>query len=332
MWRRHNQPVPPASSDADGTGPHAPMSFAQATDIGDFVRSQRRIRRRMRAWLAFTLTAVLLALAVGAFPLTLRWMSAQRTAAVTDAGAQTVRGWDEPRRKEALSLAEAYNRRLAASDQALLGQADPFGVSDDGELYREGTAEYQSLLELGDGLMGTIRIPKISVDLSVYHGTGKAALDAGIGHLVDTSLPVGGPSTHAVLTGHRGLVEALMFTRLDELTYGDYFYLDVMGETLTYRVDRVSVIKPDDISQLKITPGEDRVTLMTCTPYGVNTHRLLVSGVRATPPTERQRDQLPAICAGLAAGAAMLLAGSVVVRLVRRGRRMPESMHRAAKA
>ena len=93
-----------------------------------------------------------------------------------------------------------------------------------------------------------------------------------------------GVDTHAVLTGHRGLVEALMFTRLDEMQVGDFFYIKVMGETLGYRVDRISVIEPDDTSQLKIVPGEDRATLMTCTPYGVNTHRLLVSGVRQTIP------------------------------------------------
>lgn len=283
----------------------------------------------MRAWLAFTLVAVMLALAVGAFPLVLQWKSSRRTSEVAHAGTRTVQNWDDSQRKKAVQAARAYNHRLAAEGQALLGQSsDPFASSNDNKVYKEGTAEYQSLLDVGDGLMGTIRIPKISVDLPIYHGTGKAALDAGVGHLVDTSLPVGGASTHAVLTGHRGLVEALMFTRLDEMMDGDYFYLDVMGETLTYRVDRISVIKPDDISQLKIVPGEDRVTLMTCTPYGVNTHRLLVSGVRATPPTKHQQDQLPAICAGLAAGAAMLIAGCVIVRLTRRGPRISSAMHR----
>lgn len=134
--------------------------------------------------------------------------------------------------------------------------------------------------------MGTIRIPKISVRLPIYHGTSESALASGAGHLYGSSLPVGGKSTHAVLTGHRGLVEAAMFTRLDEMRVGDYFYIEVMGRTLGYQVDRITVIEPNDTSQLKIVPGEDRVTLMTCTPYGVNTHRLLVSATRSAIPDE----------------------------------------------
>ena len=103
------------------------------------------------------------------------------------------------------------------------------------------------------------------MDLPIYHGTSESALASGTGHLYGSSLPVGGESTHSVITGHRCLVEAMMFTRLDEMKVGDYFYIDVMGETLGYRVDRIEVIEPDDTSRLKIVEGEDRVTLMTCT-------------------------------------------------------------------
>ena len=144
--------------------------------------------------------------------------------------------------------------------------------------------EYQSLLDVGEGVMGTVRVPKISVNLPIYHGTSDDVLARGIGHLYGTSLPVGGKNTHVVLTGHRGLVNAELFTRLDELRKGDVMYLDVMGETLGYKVDRISVIKPNEVDKLKVVPGEDRLTLMTCTPYGVNTHRLLVSGVRVAIP------------------------------------------------
>ena len=140
------------------------------------------------------------------------------------------------------------------------------------------------MLDTGDGVMGAIRIPKISVRLPIYHGTSQSALASGAGHLYGSSLPVGGKNTHAVITGHRGLVDAMMFTRLDEMRVGDYFYIEVMGRTLGYRVDRISVIEPNDTSKLKIVPSEDRVTLMTCTPYGVNTHRLLVSAVRSPIP------------------------------------------------
>ena len=173
----------------------------------------------------------------------------------------------------------------------MLGEAiDPFSAAQGGSRAKgEDSAaskdkEYQSLLDSGDEVMGTIKIPKISVNLPIYHGTSQTALASGAGHLYGSSLPVGGDSTHSVITGHRGLVNAMMFTRLDEMKTGDFFYIEVMGETLGYEVDRITVINPDDTSQLKIVPGEDRVTLMTCTPYGVNTQRLLISGHREPIP------------------------------------------------
>ena len=182
-------------------------------------------------------------------------------------------------------------------------------------------AEYQSLLDSGGGVMGTIRIPKISVKLPIYHGTSESALASGAGHLYGSSLPVGGKNTHAVLTGHRGLVEAAMFTRLDEMRVGDYFYIEVMGRTLGYQVDRITVIEPNDTSQLKIVPGEDRVTLMTCTPYGVNTHRLLVSATRSSIPDEIPAESgavKDARTIGVIAGVATLVLGMLLVWLRRR--------------
>lgn len=145
-------------------------------------------------------------------------------------------------------------------------------------------ANYQGLLDSGAGIMGTVLVPKIGVELPIRHGTSEPVLAVGAGHLYGTSLPVGGTDSHTVVTGHRGLVKSLMFTRLDELHDGDFMYIKVMDETLGYEVDRISVIEPDDVSRLKIVPGEDRLTLMTCTPYGINTHRLLVSGHRVAIP------------------------------------------------
>ena len=161
---------------------------------------------------------------------------------------------------------------------------------------------------------------KQSINLPFYHGTSEEALASGAGHLYGTSLPVGGKSTHSVITGHRGLVEALMFTRLDEVKEGDFFYIEVMGETLGYKVDRISVILPDDTSKLKIVPGEDRVTLMTCTPYGVNTHRLLISGHRvAIPmPAPEPNDVLDARNIALGVGLGILAAGLFIIWLARR--------------
>ena len=144
---------------------------------------------------------------------------------------------------------------------------------------------YWSMLDLdGSGIMGYIEIPKISVRLALYHGTGEAALQHGVGHLAGTSLPVGGAGTHAALSGHRGLPSALLFTDLDKLEIGDRFYLTVLGETLVYGVDQILTVTPDAVSSIHAEPDGDYVTLITCTPYGVNTHRLLVRGSRTTEP------------------------------------------------
>lgn len=141
--------------------------------------------------------------------------------------------------------------------------------------------EYWQLLNVaGNGVMGYIEIPKIQVRLPIYHGTGESALEHGVGHLYGTSLPVGGVGTHCVLSGHRGLPSALLFTDLDQLTEGDLFGLHVLGDTLAYEVDEISVVDPTDVSSLVPQVNGDYVTLVTCTPYGVNTQRLLVRAHR----------------------------------------------------
>lgn len=127
-----------------------------------------------------------------------------------------------------------------------------------------------------DGIMSYIDIPKISVKLPIYHGTSEEVLEKGVGHIESTSLPIGGNSTHCVLTGHTGLASAELFTKLDKLIEGDIFYLKTLNEVLTYKVYETKVILPNEIDELQIEPGKDLVTLVTCTPYGVNTHRLLV--------------------------------------------------------
>jgi sortase A len=152
-------------------------------------------------------------------------------------------------------------------------------------------SEYESLLNLnGDGIMGYIKIPKINLQLSIYHGTNENALENGVGHLEGSSLPVGGESTHCVITGHRGLPSAKLFTDLDKLENGDIFYLYVLGETLAYEVDQTWVVEPDNVDELRIRPGEDYVTLVTCTPYGVNSHRLLVRGHRVELQPQMQEE------------------------------------------
>ena len=128
--------------------------------------------------------------------------------------------------------------------------------------------------------MGYVEIPKISVNLPIYHGTGNDSLDRGVGHLLGSSLPVGGEDTHCILTGHSGLASQKMFTDLEQLEVTDVFYLNVLGEILAYQVEEINTVLPHDTSLLGITSGEDYCTLVTCTPYGVNTHRLLVRGTR----------------------------------------------------
>ena len=174
---------------------------------------------------------------------------------------------------ELWAAAEAYNRRLA--------ETGTFG----GSIGTEETQEVSGLLNpLGTGMMGYIDIPKINIHLPVYQGIEESALQAGAGYWLGTSLPTGGESTHCVLTAHNGLVRAKMFTDLDQMEVGDTFTLSILDRVLTYEVDQILVTEPNDLSALQIVQGEDLVTLYTCTPYGVNTHRLLVRGHRIETP------------------------------------------------
>ena len=281
-------------SETVGMGWRQP-AFDEVIDVSDEMRERRRNRRSMRMMYAIGALLIVAAICIGGFPAALQYRAAVELSRTSAQSARTIAGWPYPQADDAFAAAKSYNERLAVSGQPILGEAkDPFAAVQGGSRASEtddddGSAsskdeEYQGLLDSGGGVMGTIRIPKISVNLPIYHGTSQSALASGAGHLYGSSLPVGGKNTHAVITGHRGLVNATMFTRLDEMRVGDYFYLDVMGHTLGYQVDRISVIEPNDTSKLKIVPGEDRVTLMTCTPYGVNTHRLLVSAVRSSIP------------------------------------------------
>lgn len=154
---------------------------------------------------------------------------------------------------------------------------DAFNESDQYVL----THPYDQVLDPdGNGLMGSIEIPKINVKIAIYHGLGSDVLEKGAGHIEGTSLPIGGKNTHAVLAAHRGLPGAKLFTDLDQMEIGDKFYLHILGKTLAYKVDQIKTVLPGETKALDIVKGEDHVTLLTCTPYGVNTHRLLVRGIR----------------------------------------------------
>ncbi|MDD7282021.1 MAG: class C sortase [Erysipelotrichaceae bacterium] len=181
---------------------------------------------------------------------------------------QNVSTLDTEEYKKLWNLASDYNSKLIEKNNEYVLSSDE-------------KKEYESLLNVSDnGVMGYVEIPKIKCNLPIYHGTDESALQVAIGHLEWTSLPVGGESTHCVLSGHRGLPSAKLFTNLDELEIGDTFMLHVLDETLTYEVDQILIVEPQQTKNLKIVEGEDLCTLVTCTPYGINTHRLLVRGHR----------------------------------------------------
>lgn len=168
--------------------------------------------------------------------------------------------------------AQAYNKALST-------RRIPFDPSE------EDLAAYNSQLNVaGDGIMGYIEIPKIEVTLPIYHGTSDAVLQVAVGHINSSSLPVGGESSHCVLSGHRGLPSARLFTDLDRLNEGDIFELQILKETLTYEVDQIRIVLPSEMSELGMVKGQDYCTLVTCTPYGINSHRLLVRGRRIDNP------------------------------------------------
>lgn len=190
-------------------------------------------------------------------------------------------------RDRMLEEANEYNRMLATGLAAGLSQEDRDPEEEEDKAHEE----YLQLLNCsGDGLMGTVEIPKIKAVLPVYHGTSEEVLRQGAGHLEGTSLPVGGESTHACISAHRGLVGRKLFTDLDELDEGDIFLLHVLGNTLCYRVREIETVLPDEMESLEIQEGEDLVTLITCTPYGLNTHRLLVHGSRISYTEEVEQE------------------------------------------
>ena len=204
------------------------------------------------------------------------WNSMHQTRAIASY-AETVSQLDTAQYDEMWKAAQDYNRSLAQRETA-------FALTD------EQKAAYESLLDVsGLGVMGYIEIPEIDCSLPIYHGTEESVLQVAVGHLEWSSLPVGGEGTHCLLSGHRGLPSAKLFTNLDKLAVGDTFLLRVLDEVLTYEVDQILIVEPEQVDALGIVPGEDYCTLVTCTPYGINTHRLLVRGHRVENTPEAAR-------------------------------------------
>ena len=195
------------------------------------------------------------------------WNSLHQSRAIATY-AEEVSNLDTDRYEQLWAEAVDYNSTLRDRENAFL-------------LSETQKTAYDSLLNVGgNGVMGYIEIPTIGVSLPVYHGTDEGVLQIAVGHIEWTSLPVGGESSHCVISGHRGLPSAKLFTNLDKLVVGDTFLFRVLDETLTYEVDQILIVEPQEVSALTIREGEDLCTLVTCTPYGINTHRLLVRGHR----------------------------------------------------
>lgn len=194
---------------------------------------------------------------------------------------RAINGYNEAVEQMSAEDIAALRSEAVAYNASLVGVADAFASSE------ERHSRYEDLLNVsGDGIMGYIEIPTIDCKLPIYHGVEEGTLAVGVGHIEGSSLPVGGESTHTVLSGHRGLPSARLFTDLDQMKEGDTFSLHILNETLTYQVDQILIVEPEDISALLIQSGRDLCTLVTCTPYGVNSHRLLVRGTRIANPDE----------------------------------------------
>ena len=285
-------------------GPDGPAS--PETDPKKAAR-RKVLRERFLTWLPLVL--VLVGVAVLLYPVMAtqhnndeqQRLAKMYTATVNSAGPETIA-------KERAS-AETYNNNLESAPIL-----DPWLESQ-----RPDTPQYQAYLhEMDiDPVMARIVIPSIHVSLPIYHGTDSRTLTEGVGHLFGTSLPIGGPSTHSVLTGHTGLSTATMFDNLNQLKKGDVFYVSSLGQTLKYEVNDITVVKPEETDSLRKVPGRDLVTLITCTPYGVNSHRLLVTGERVPmDPTAAAAEEAKALPAPMQTWMKAIIVAVVIILAV----------------
>ena len=213
----------------------------------------------------------LTALGLTLYPLISNYVNQKYASEIQTAYQELIQQTDDSVLQETKQRAIAYNLAITP------GTADAYSE----ESLLSAAEDYDDQLDIaGNGIMGYVEIPKIQVNLPIYHGTDAEVLDRGVGHLLGSSLPVGGKNTHTILSGHSGMASQKMFTDLEQLAKGDVFYLNVLNETLAYQVTEINTVLPYETDLLGIVPGEDLCTLVTCTPYGINTHRLLVRGSR----------------------------------------------------
>ena len=229
--------------------------------------------KRRTTTIIISVILFLFALGLTLYPVVANYVNQKYASEVHTAYLEVVEQADDTALQEAKAMADRYNQAILPGTAA----TDAYSK----EAILSASEDYDHQLNVtGDGIMGYIEIPAIQVNLPIYHGTGSDSLERGVGHLLGSSLPVGGDSTHAILTGHSGMASQKMFTDLVQVEVGDVFYLHILDETLAYQVRELNTVLPHDTSLLGISTGEDLCTLITCTPYGINTHRLLVTGSR----------------------------------------------------
>lgn len=292
-------------------------SLDAASRVPDDNNTVFRKRSTMREQIVLV-TIALIGVLVLLYPSTAAWFSSLNEQGSVNGYIQRIEQIPSAERQEWLDKAETYNNSLV---HGLI--VDPFSNTPGGEATEldEAALEYINQLSFDDrGVMSRLRIPKIDVDLPVYHGATDEILRKGVGHLYGSSMPVGGAGSHPVLTGHSGLPESKLFTDLFDLQLGDTFQVDTVGRTMTYQVFNIDTVEPDNISDLGVVEGRDLVTLVTCTPIGVNSHRLIVQAERIDNPVDQPSYSQPAALKfpwwAVGIGAALLIWLAVVIRAV----------------
>lgn len=264
-------------------------------------------------WRLARLLVILLGIGILVYPSLSEYLSERNGSRATASYDDSVLQLEQARLDQLLAQAQEYNRQLAGTSTGKAPLSDDEGDPVTPE-------SYWDLLNVDSaGMMGYIEIPKLNTAIPIYHGTSEAVLQVGVGHLQNTSLPVGGESTHAALSGHRGLPTRSLFTDLDQMEVGDRFYIKVLNETLCYTVDQILTVLPHEMDALAIEEGKDYVTLITCTPYGINSHRLLVRGVRTPYDPQQHQNEIAesaSYLSGMPAQYRHLLIGVVVLVVV----------------
>ena len=303
-----------ANPETDATAPETDTQQSETMSRVDRRKKRKKDNLGLNILIGFLVIVLIGGLGLIAYPSVADWWNRMHQSYAVAGYVAKTNDMSKAEKKKLLDAAHAYNLKLAAT-------SDRWHMND------EQKHEYNETLDVtGTGIMGYVTIPRIKVKLPVYHGTSDGVLQIAAGHLAGTSLPVGGATTHAVVSGHTGLPSARLLTGLDELQKGDTFAFHVLDETYTYQVDQISVVLPSEISKLNIESGADYATLITCTPYGVNSHRLLVRGHRIPNPKvpDATRYDEPGEMTAVAAaviGLIVFVAGCAFVGLARLWRR-----------